>query len=84
ILAVGDDYIYSDTDSLKVRNYDNHLGYINWFNDCIVSKMKAMCVYYSLDESLLSPKTKEGKTKMMGVWDYEGTYKKFKTLGAKR
>ncbi|WP_457817909.1 hypothetical protein, partial [Staphylococcus aureus] len=45
---------------------------------------KAMCVYYSLDESLLSPKTKEGKTKMMGVWDYEGTYKKFKTLGAKR
>ncbi|MGC3777863.1 hypothetical protein ACPUD5_26075, partial [Escherichia coli] len=66
------------------RNYDNHLGYINWFNDCIVSKMKAMCVYYSLDESLLSPKTKEGKTKMMGVWDYEGTYKKFKTLGAKR
>ncbi|MHA4750694.1 hypothetical protein ACX0FG_15125, partial [Enterococcus faecium] len=79
ILAVGDDYIYSDTDSLKVRNYDNHLGYINWFNDCIVSKMKAMCVYYSLDESLLSPKTKEGKTKMMGVWDYEGTYKKFKT-----
>ncbi|MGC7960576.1 hypothetical protein, partial [Salmonella enterica] len=33
ILAVGDDYIYSDTDSLKVRNYDNHLGYINWFND---------------------------------------------------
>ncbi|MGE9289293.1 hypothetical protein ACQKKL_28430, partial [Escherichia coli] len=46
--------------------------------------MKAMCVYYSLDESLLSPKTKEGKTKMMGVWDYEGTYKKFKTLGAKR
>lgn len=84
ILAVGDDYIYSDTDSLKVRNYDNHLGYINWFNDCIVSKMKAMCEYYSLDESLLSPKTKEGKTKMMGVWDYEGTYKKFKTLGAKR
>lgn len=84
ILAVGDDYIYSDTDSLKVRNYNNHLGYINWFNDCIVSKMKAMCEYYSLDESLLSPKTKEGKTKMMGVWDYEGTYKKFKTLGAKR
>lgn len=84
ILAVGDDYIYSDTDSLKVRNYNKHLGYINWFNDCIVSKMKAMCEYYSLDESLLSPKTKEGKTKMMGVWDYEGTYKKFKTLGAKR
>lgn len=84
ILAVGDDYIYSDTDSLKVKNYSNHLGYINWFNDSIVSKMKAMCTYYSLDESLLSPKTKEGKTKMMGVWDYEGTYKKFKTLGAKR
>ena len=84
ILAVGDDYIYSDTDSLKVLNYDNHKPYIEWFNKQIVDKMVAMCEYYNLDQSLLAPKTKDGKIKMMGVWDFEGTYKKFKTLGAKR
>lgn len=84
ILAVVDDYIYSDTDSLKLKNYDNHTKYINWFNSQIIEKMENMCDYYKLDKSLLSPKTKDGKIKMMGVWDFEGTYEKFKTLGAKR
>ena len=45
--------------------------------------MYAMCDYYNLDKSLLSPKTKDGKVKMMGVWDFEGTYRKFKTLGGR-
>lgn len=65
-------------------NYDNHKQYIEWFNKQIVDKMVTMCEYYNLDQSLLAPKTKDGKIKMMGVWDFEGTYKKFKTLGAKR
>ena len=84
ILAIGDDYIYSDTDSLKMLNYENHKGYINWFNSQIVNKMVRMCEYYKFNKSLLSPKTKKGEVKMLGVWDYEGTYTKFKTLGAKR
>ena len=43
-----------------------------------------MCDYYKFDKKLLSPKTVEGDTKMLGIWDYEGTYSRFKTLGAKR
>lgn len=84
ILAVGNDYIYSDTDSLKVLNYEKHEPYIEWFNNQIIDKMDDMCSFYGIDKSLLSPKTKDGKVKMMGVWDFEGTYPKFKTLGAKR
>jgi len=84
IIAVGDDYIYSDTDSLKLFNYDDHLPYIQWYNQQIVDKMGLMCDYYKFDKDLLSPKTQDGKTKMLGVWDFEGKYPKFKTLGAKR
>lgn len=84
ILAVGDDYVYSDTDSLKLLNYENHLDYINQFNDDIYNKMVDMMNFYGLDVDLLSPKTKDGVTKTMGVWDFEGTYTRFKTLGAKR
>lgn len=84
ILAVKDDYIYSDTDSLKLLNYDSHKPYIEWFNNNIITKMNDMCEYYKFNPELLAPKTKDGKIKMMGVWDFEGTYKKFKTLGAKR
>jgi len=84
ILAAGDDYIYSDTDSLKLLNYENHLEYIEQFNAGIVAKMSDMCDYYGFDKALLSPKTKKGKVKTLGIWDFEGSYPKFKTLGAKR
>lgn len=84
IIAVGDDYVYSDTDSLKVLNYEDHLDYIKKFDDNIILKMQNTCKRYDLDVNLLSPKTVEGVTKMLGVWDYEGTYTRFKTLGAKR
>ena len=40
--------------------------------------------YYDLDPELLSPKTVKGVRKPLGVWDYEGKYTRFKTLGAKR
>ena len=32
----------------------------------------------------MAPKTIEGVPKPLGVWDYEGEYTRFKTLGAKR
>lgn len=84
IIAVGNDYVYSDTDSLKILNYDKHKPYIEWFDNQIISKMVTMCKHYKIDTKLLNPKTKEGIPKMLGVWDYEGTYQNFKTLGAKR
>ncbi len=84
ILDIGDDYVYSDTDSLKLINYEKHKDYIKWFDDLMIKKMKTVCRHHKLDVKLLNPKTKEGKCKMLGVWDYEGTYNRFKTLGAKR
>lgn len=84
ILATGNDYVYSDTDSLKVLNYEKHKPYIEWFDSQIINKMESMCDHYQFDKTLLNPKTKDGVHKMLGVWDYEGTYSRFKTLGSKR
>lgn len=84
ILAVGSDYVYSDTDSLKVLNWEKHIPYTKWYDKMVISKMEAMCDEYGIDKKLLRPKTKDGVEKVLGVWDYEGTYPMFKTLGAKR
>lgn len=84
ITAFGLDYVYSDTDSIKCLNYEKHTEYINLYNEHIIRNMENMCDYYKIDKTLLKPKTKDGKEKMIGVWDFEGTYSKFKTLGAKR
>lgn len=84
IVALGDDYVYSDTDSIKLINYESHQGYIEWYNDMTVKKLQAMCDEYKIPYEKLAPKTQNGVEKMLGIWDYEGTYTNFKTLGAKR
>ena len=50
----------------------------------IENKLKAMCKARKIDFALMKPKTIKGVEKLIGVWDYEGTYTHFKTLGAKR
>lgn len=78
------DYIYADTDSVKIFNAEKHLDYINKYNKMIENKMLAMCKFYNIDFEMCKPKTKDGIEKMLGVWDYDGFYKSFKSLGAKR
>ena len=78
------DYIYSDTDSIKVMNAEKHKEYINEYNALTEHKLKKMCSVRGIEYDLLQPRTIQGKLKPLGVWSYEGTYKSFKTLGAKR
>ena len=84
ILSMKDDYIYSDTDSIKFTNYNKHKKYIEKYNEMTIYKLKTSLEYHNLDTDLISPKTVKGVKKTLGVWDYEGMYKRFKTLGAKR
>lgn len=84
ILAVGKDYIYSDTDSIKVLNYENHKPYVEAYNKNILNKLNKMCDELGFDKTLLTPKTVKGEVKPLGIWEFEGNYDRFKTLGAKR
>lgn len=84
ILSCKNDYCYSDTDSIKIEHGDKHQDFINRYNSWIVEKINDMCNFYNLDPNIFNPATIKGVKKQLGVWDYEGVYKKFKTLGAKR
>lgn len=84
ILEFKNDYIYSDTDSLKVFNAYKHLDYIKRYNKRITEKIETCLKYYDLPLNSARPKTIKGKEKPLGVWDDEGVYDRFKTLGAKR
>ena len=86
ITEFADDYIYSDTDSIKVIHADDthHKEYINIYNDVISKKMKIACDAQEIDFALTHPKTIKGIEKPLGVWDFDGHYKRFKTLGSKR
>lgn len=84
ILEFGSDYVYSDTDSIKAINCEKHVKYIEDYNAHITQKLKDACSYWNFDWDLFAPKTIKGEVKQLGLWDYEGKYDRFKTLGAKR
>ena len=84
IVECGEDYHYSDTDSIKISNADKHQKFINDYNKKTMEKLQNMCYYYNIDENKLHPKNKKGDEKWIGIWDFDGHYDEFKTLGAKR
>lgn len=84
IRTISIDYVYCDTDSIKFLNKSKHDAYINDYNNEIIRKCRACLDYYNIDYDELCPKTIKGVKKQIGVWDYEGKYEYFKTLGCKR
>ena len=84
IFELQDDYIYSDTDSVKFINYENHISYFERYNKFIIEKIQDCLQYYNIELEKMQPQTIKGVNKPLGVWDDEGIYTKFKTLGAKR
>lgn len=87
ILEFGNDYIYSDTDSIKCLNADKHMEYINNYNNWITGCIDNVLDSYGIDREKSRPKNQKGSTKQIGIWDWEtekSPYTKFKTLGAKR
>lgn len=84
IFECGCDYVYCDTDSVKFLNPEKHNAFFEKYNSDIQLKIEKCLKYYKLDSDSAKPKNKDGEIKPLGVFDFEGVYTKFKTLGAKR
>lgn len=84
IYNCGNDYVYSDTDSIKILNPESHMAYIEAYNNSIIRKIQKVSEFHHLDPAEFSPLNRKGNAKTIGVWDFEGVYDKFKTIGAKR
>ena len=83
MLLMSDDVVYCDTDSIKFVNKDN-FRHFEQYNKCITDKLKAAIEYHGLSEELINPVDSKGKHRPLGVYDYEGEYDEFVTLGAKK
>lgn len=84
IIELKEDYRYSDTDSVKFTNLEKHQAYFDNYNHKLINRLKKVMEILNIPFEKCTPKTIEGKIKPIGVFSYEGTYKRFKYLGAKR
>lgn len=73
INVVGADVVYVDTDSIKCRH--DHREQFERKNLEIIALAEKYGGYAD---------DRKGVRKYLGIWEYEGTYEEFKTLGAKK
>lgn len=84
IWSCDNDYIYTDTDSIKLINYPAHEAYFKAYNAQNEEKMIKALKYNGIEPEAYKPSTIKGEVKPLGVWDFDGFYNYFKFLGAKR
>ena len=77
------DYLYCDTDSIKLRNARKYDKLFEAFNQVTQDMLKLACYYHKISYELLIPKTIKGIEKPLGVWDFDGHYARFKFCRAK-
>ena len=83
ILAMGNDYCYSDTDSVKVLHGDQHTGYIDSYNKDVERRIHEVSKYYDIPEDYFMPKTVKGVKKVLMVFENDENYRMFKAIRAK-
>ena len=79
-----DDIIYMDTDSHKVENWKEHIDYYNSYNEEVFKKQEESAKRLGVDVSMFNPVSPKGEISSLGTFKFEGEYKKFRTLGAKK
>lgn len=80
----GSDHVYSDTDSDKILNPEEHLDVFKKYDDEIMDKIRASAEFFNIPVEDYMPIDTKGHRQIIGTWEYEALYHKFKTLGAKR
>lgn len=84
ILALDDYIAYCDTDSIKGIFTEEQDRWFEEFNEQIIEENKKAAEELGIDPALFEAYTPKGNKKILGVFEREDDYVKFKTLGAKR
>lgn len=84
ISEIKEKYVYSDTDSIKFIKSNDLMEYFKKDNEYTIFKLKKSAEYNKIPFELFKPKNLKGEEQILGLWDFEGEYNLFKTLGSKR
>lgn len=79
------DVVYSDTDSIFIRNREQHQDVFLTYNNVMIEKYRSVCEKYpDLQISDFMPADKKGVLHPMGFFEFDKLASEFITLGAKK
>lgn len=83
VLDIDEYVVYCDTDSIKaIQGYNKNV--FNNYNKSVIEKLEKASRQLGFDLDLYQPTDIKGKKYPLGVFEFEGTYDKFITQGAKK
>ena len=82
ILALDYNVVYCDTDSIKYIDCDSN--FFNEYNEKIAERENERADMLGIPREKFCPKDRNGVSHRLGIFDDDGQYQKFKTLGAKK
>lgn len=82
ILALDYNVVYCDTDSIKYIACDSN--FFNEYNEKIAERENERADMLGMPREKFCPKDRNGVAHRLGIFDDDGQYQKFKTLGAKK
>ena len=83
LIKLDDHVIYSDTDSLKLRNGFNK-KVIDDYNKSVIDRLKKVSEILKIDYDKFCPQDSKGIKHPLGVFENDGEYYEFITQGAKK
>lgn len=83
-LLIDENTIYLDTDSNKLIVNDEILAWFDEYNKMIYNKQDKIAEDLGIDVKMLRPARPDGKICALGVYECDGVYEEFRTLGAKK
>lgn len=84
IIQISDDVVYTDTDSVKYINAPKNNKYFEDYNNRMLDKLTLAMNHHEIPLNKVQPKDINGVIHTIGLYEYEGCYNVFKTLGAKK
>lgn len=84
IVALDDVVVYCDTDSIKCLNVPKVKQYVDEYNAVVFEKLRAASEYFGAPDTDFAPLDIHGNPHPIGVFDFDGHYNEFITLGAKK
>ena len=84
IVALDDVVVYCDTDSIKCLNVPKVKQYVDEYNAVVFEKLRAAAEYFGAPDTNFAPLDIHGNPHPIGVFDFDGHYNEFITLGAKK
>lgn len=84
IKCVGNDFLYCDTDCVKMENPDRYAGWFEEENRKAHNQMIQLAKQLRIPADEMIPSDPKGEKKILGTWELEAVYDEFKTIGAKR